>query len=246
MAAPTGPPYLRGMTIDDRVDALPWPDLEASLWERGYAHAHALLTADECAALAASYETAAFRSRVDMARHRFGEGEYQYFADPLPPLVAELRERLYPRLAPVANAWSEALGGAERFPESQGALRARCREAGQTKPTPLLLRYGAGGYNCLHQDLYGDVAFPLQAMIPLSRPGADHTGGELVFVEQRPRAQSAAEVLAPGQGDLVLFTTRARPARGPRGWHRVQMRHGVSRIRSGARMALGVIFHDAR
>ena len=234
------------MTIDERVDGLGWPDLEASLWDRGYGHAHALLTADECADLSASYETAAFRSRVDMARHRFGEGEYQYFADPLPPLVARLRERLYRRLAPLANAWAEALGEDERFPESLDALRERCRAAGQARPTPLLLRYGAGGYNCLHQDLYGAVAFPLQAMVPLSRAGTDHTGGELVLVEQRPRAQSAALVVAPGQGDLVVFTTRTRPARGPRGWHRVQMRHGVSRVHSGVRTALGVIFHDAR
>lgn len=234
------------MRIDGRVDALDWGRIEASLWARGYAQAPSLLESDECAALASSYETPVFRSRVDMARHRFGQGEYQYFADPLPPLVAELREGLYRHLAPIANAWAEALGGGDRFPKSLDVLRARCREAGQTKPTPLLLRYGAGGYNCLHQDLYGDVAFPLQAMVPLSRPGVDHTGGELVFVERRPRAQSAAEVLAPGQGDLVVFTTRSRPARGARGWHRVQMRHGVSRIRSGARMALGVIFHDAR
>jgi uncharacterized protein len=234
------------MTIEGRLDALDWRRLETSLWERGYAQASSFLTPDECGALEASYETPVFRSRVDMARHRFGEGEYQYFADPLPPLVAELRERLYPRLAPVANAWAEALGGDERFPEALAALRALCRAAGQARPTPLLLRYGANGYNCLHQDLYGDVAFPLQAMVPLSRPGVDHTGGELVFVEQRPRAQSAAEVLTPGQGDLVVFTTRSRPARGPRGWHRVQMRHGVSRVRTGARMALGVIFHDAR
>ena len=234
------------MTIDARVDALPWADLEASLWERGYAHARALLAAEECAELAASYETASFRSRIDMARHRFGAGEYKYFSDPLPPLVARLRERLYPRLAPLANAWAAVLGEDERFPVSHEALRERCRAAGQARPTPLLLRYGAGGYNCLHQDLYGDVAFPLQAMILLSRPGTDHTGGELVLVEQRPRAQSAALVVAPGQGDLVVFATRTRPARGPRGWHRVQMRHGVSRVHSGVRMALGVIFHDAR
>jgi hypothetical protein len=234
------------MTIDARVDALDWTALEAALWERGYAHEPSFLTAEECRALAASYETAAFRSRVEMARHRFGEGEYRYFADPLPPLVASLRERLYPRLARVANAWAEALGDAQRFPPSLAELRERCRAAGQTQPTPLLLRYGAGGYNCLHQDLYGDVAFPLQAVFPLSRPGVDHTGGELVLVEQRPRAQSAAEVLSPGQGDLVLFTTRVRPARGRHGYHRVQMRHGVSRVRTGSRTALGVIFHDAR
>ncbi|MET0556507.1 MAG: 2OG-Fe(II) oxygenase [Vicinamibacteria bacterium] len=234
------------MTIAARVDGLDWLALQASLWERGYAQAPAFLDADECAALVASYETAAFRSRVDMGRHRFGEGEYKYLADPLPPLVGSLREHLYPPLARVANAWAEALGDVERFPPSQEELRARCRAAGQTRPTPLLLRYGPGGYNCLHQDLYGGVAFPLQAIFPLCRPGLDHTGGELVLVEQRPRAQSAAEVLSPGRGDLVVFTTRVRPARGRHGWHRVQMRHGVSRVRSGSRLALGVIFHDAR
>jgi uncharacterized protein len=234
------------MTIEARVDALDWPALEDALWERGYAHAASFLAADECGALAASYETAAFRSRVEMGRHRFGEGEYKYFADPLPELVAALRNRLYPPLARVANAWAEALGDDERFPPSHEELRARCRAAGQTRPTPLLLRYGRGGYNCLHQDLYGDLAFPLQAMFPLGRPGVDYTGGELVLVEQRPRAQSAAEVLSPGQGDLVVFTTRVRPARGRHGYHRVQMRHGVSRVRTGARTALGVIFHDAR
>jgi hypothetical protein len=234
------------MTIEARVDALDWPALAASLWERGYAHQPTFLAADECGELAASYDTAAFRSRVDMGRHRFGEGEYKYFADPLPALVAALRDRLYPRLVPVANAWAEALGDEERFPPSLGELRARCRAAGPSRPTPLLLRYAAGGYNCLHQDLYGELTFPLQAVFPLDRPGVDYTGGELVFVEQRPRAQSAAEVLSPGQGDLVVFTTRVRPARGRHGHHRVQMRHGVSRVRTGARTALGLIFHDAR
>jgi hypothetical protein len=234
------------MTISARVDALDWTAVTAALWDRGHAHVPSFLTPDECRSLAASYDTAAFRSRVDMARHGFGEGEYKYFDDPLPPLVEDLRALLYPPLARVANAWAEALGEAERFPTTLAGLRQRCRRAGQERPTPLLLRYAPGGYNCLHQDLYGAVAFPLQALFPLSRPGVDHTGGELVLVEQRPRAQSAAEVLAPGQGDLVVFTTRARPARGRRGVHRVQMRHGVSRVRTGARMALGVIFHDAR
>jgi hypothetical protein len=235
------------MTIADRVAALPWADLERSLGERGYAWSPGFLGASECGGVAALYgDATAFRSRVEMARHRFGEGEYKYFASPLPALVAELRRALYPPLARVANRWAEALGSAERFPDTLEGLLERCAGAGQSRPTPLVLRYGEGGYNCLHQDVYGDVTFPLQALVPLSRPGVDFTGGEFLLVEQRPRAQSAAEVLTPAQGDLVLFTTRTRPARGSRGFHRVSVRHGLSRVRSGERYALGVIFHDAR
>jgi uncharacterized protein len=235
------------MTIEARVAALPWADLERSLWERGYAWHPGFLGETECAGVAARYaDDSAFRSRVEMSRHRFGEGEYKYFAAPLPPLVAELRRALYPPLALVANRWAEALGVGQRFPASLEELLRRCAEAGQTRPTPLVLRYREGGYNCLHQDVYGEVTFPLQALVPLSRPGVDFTGGEFLLVEQRPRAQSAGEVLTPGQGDLVLFTTRTRPARGARGFHRVNVRHGLSRVRSGERYALGVIFHDAR
>ncbi len=235
------------VTIDERVAALAWPEIERSLWERGYAWTPDFLAGSECAAVAALYDDpSAFRSRVEMARHRFGEGEYKYFAAPLPSLVADLRRALYPPLARVANRWAEALGSAERFPESHEALLERCATAGQARPTPLVLRYREGGYNCLHQDVYGDVTFPLQALVPLSRPGVDFTGGEFLLVEQRPRAQSAAEVLTPEQGDLVLFTTRTRPARGARGFHRVNVRHGLSRVRSGERYALGVIFHDSR
>ena len=235
------------MTIDERVEALPWPELERSLWERGYAWSPGFLSDSECAGVAALYgDAAAFRSRVEMARHRFGEGEYKYFASPLPALVAGLRRALSPPLARVANRWAEALAVPERFPATLDGLLERCREAGQTRPTPLVLRYAEGGYNCLHQDVYGDVTFPLQALMPLSRPGVDFTGGEFLLVEQRPRAQSAAEVLTPARGDLVLFTTRTRPARGARGFHRVNVRHGLSRVRSGERYALGVIFHDAR
>jgi uncharacterized protein len=235
------------MTIDDRVAALPWAEIERSLWERGYAWSPGFLSAPECHGVAELYgDPAAFRSRVEMARHRFGEGEYKYFGSPLPPLVADLRAALYPPLALVANRWAEALGAPERFPGSLEGILRSCASAGQTRPTPLVLRYVEGGYNCLHQDVYGDVTFPLQALVPLSRPGVDFTGGEFLLVEQRPRAQSAAEVLTPEQGDLVLFTTRARPARGARGFHRVNVRHGLSRVRSGERYALGVIFHDAR
>ena len=180
-----------------------------------------------------------------MARHRFGEGVYKYFAHPLPEPVAALRAHLYPPLARVANAWHEALGVADRFPATHAEFLARCAVAGQTRPTPLLLRYEAGGYNCLHQDLYGAVAFPLQVLCFLDRPGVDYEGGEFVLVEQRPRAQSAASVVGGRQGALVVFTTRTRPVAGARGHYRVNVRHGVSPVRAGVRRTLGVIFHDA-
>jgi hypothetical protein len=181
-----------------------------------------------------------------MARHRFGEGDYQYLAAPLPPVVQALRVHAYPPLAAVANRWNEALGVPDRYPPTLEAFLTRCRAQGQTKPTPLLLHYEAGGYNCLHQDLYGEVAFPLQLVCFLSRPGVDYSGGEFLLVEQRPRAQSAAEVVTGVQGGLVFFTTRTRPVRGGRGHYRVNVRHGVARIRSGTRYTLGVIFHDAK
>ena len=233
--------------LPDRLDRLPWTEIEGHLWERGYAHAPALLDPAECRELAALYDDdTLFRSRVDMGRHRFGEGEYKYFAAPLPAPVQQMRTHAYPPLAAVANRWMEALGSAERFPPSHEELQRQCAARGQTRPTPLLLRYAAGGYNCLHQDVYGELTFPLQLAVFLSRPGVDYTGGEFVLVEQRPRAQSAAEVIVPAQGDLVVFTTRYRPAAGRRGHHRVAVRHGVSRLRSGERYTLGVIFHDAR
>ncbi len=235
------------MTVAERVAALDWATLETSLWDSGYAKTPVILTADECAALVALYlDDSRFRSRVDMARHRFGIGDYKYFAAPLPPLVAELRQHFYPPLAAVANRWEQALGSRRRYPEDLAGLLAHCRRAGQTKPTPLLLHYKAGGYNCLHQDLYGDVAFPLQLTGFLSRPGMDYEGGEFLLVEQRPRVQSRGEAIVTRQGEIVVFTTRHRPAAGARGYHRVTMRHGVSRIRAGTRYTLGVIFHDAR
>ena len=220
--------------------------LAASLDARGYATTGPLLEAAECAALVDLYgEETRFRSRVDMARFRFGEGEYKYFAAPLPEPVAILREALYALLAPVANRWAERLGSRERFPADLAGLARLCARHGQTRPTPLLLRYGKGGYNCLHQDLYGKTAFPLQLTVLLSDPAADFTGGEFVLVEQRPRAQSAAHVVPLTRGEAVIFTTRYRPARGARGWYRVALRHGVSEIRAGERYTLGVIFHDA-
>jgi hypothetical protein len=233
--------------IKDRLLSLDWRAIEASLWERGYARAGPLLAPAECAELIALYaDDSRFRSRVDMARYRFGVGEYKYFARPLPPLVQALREGAYPPLAAIANRWEAALGAATRHPPDLASLLARCRRRGQDKPTPLLLRYEAGGYNCLHQDLYGDVVFPLQLTGFLSRRGADYTGGEFLLVEQRPRAQSRGEAIATDQGEIVIFTTRWRPVQGARGYHRAAMRHGVSRILAGSRYTLGVIFHDAK
>jgi len=233
--------------INERLRSLDWGAIEASLWERGYAKAGSLFASAECAELIALYaDDSRFRSRVDMARYRFGVGEYKYFAHPLPPLVQALRESAYPPLAAIANRWEAALGGATRHPTDLASLLARCRRHGQDKPTPLLLRYEAGGYNCLHQDLYGDVVFPLQLTGFLSRRGADYTGGDFLLVEQRPRAQSRGEAIATDQGEIVIFTTRFRPAQGARGCYRATVRHGVSRILTGSRYTLGVIFHDAK
>jgi len=232
--------------LDARLAALDWAALERVVTDVGHAVTPPLLAADACREAARLWdEPDRFRSRVDMARYRFGEGEYRYFADPLPPVVARLREALYPRLAPIASRWTAALGGRERFPPTLAGLRALCARHGQRRPTPLLLRYETGGYNCLHQDLYGAVAFPLQATVLLSEPGADFTGGEFLLVEQRPRAQSRGDVVPLRQGEAVIFATRHRPAQGARGAYRVTMRHGVSRLRSGTRMTLGIIFHDA-
>jgi hypothetical protein len=233
--------------MKDRFTTLNWQSLTRSLWERGYAKTPPVLTSEECRALIALYQDEArFRSRIHMERYRFGVGEYKYFAHPLPPLVQELRAAFYPPLAAVANEWMQALRAPERFPMTLNEFLARCHALGQNRPTPLLLRYEAGGYNCLHQDLYGDVVFPLQLTCFLSRPEHDYTGGEFLLVEQQPRAQSRGEALLPQQGEIIIFTTRFRPAKGKRGYYRAQMRHGVSRITSGLRYTLGVIFHDAK
>ncbi|HEY8370860.1 MAG TPA: 2OG-Fe(II) oxygenase [Thermodesulfobacteriota bacterium] len=233
------------MRIEERLAAYDWAAVERSLAERGYARLPGLLTPDECAGVAALYgEADRFRSRIDMARYRFGVGEYGYFALPLPPIVQALRTHAYPPLAAVANRWMAALGARERFPGDLETFLARCHARGQRKPTPLLLRYEAGGYNCLHQDLYGDVAFPLQIAIVLSRRDVDYEGGEFLLVEQRPRAQSRGEAIAADQGEGIVFTTRYRPVRGGRGVYRVNVRHGVSTIRRGVRFTLGIIFHD--
>jgi hypothetical protein len=214
--------------------------------ERGFALIPNLLDADECARIAELYEDAAqFRSRVVMSRHGFGRGEYQYFAYPLPPRIAELRARLYPALAPIANGWYEQMGLEPRFPATHAEFLQRCHQAGQKRPTPLLLRYGAGDFNCLHQDLYGQHVFPLQMAVLLSRPAEEFTGGEFVLTEQRPRQQSRVEVVPLERGDAVIFAVNERPVRGSRGFYRVKMRHGVSRIGSGQRHTLGIILHDA-
>jgi uncharacterized protein len=235
------------MDIHARIERLDWSGIERSLWEWGYARTPSVLTPDECAELIRLYpDDARFRSRIDMARYRFGIGDYKYFAAPLPPLVEALRVYTYPPLAAVANRWMEALRARERYPSDLASFLARCHQRGQTKPTPLLLHYEAGGYNCLHQDLYGELAFPLQLTCFLSQRELDYTGGEFLLVEQRPRAQSRGEAIAPDQGQIVIFATAARPVRGARGYHRAIMRHGVSRLLHGSRYTLGIIFHDAR
>ncbi|MGX9733105.1 2OG-Fe(II) oxygenase [Janthinobacterium aestuarii] len=226
--------------------ALDWRQIEDELNAHGCAVVPGLLDPSQCAPLAAQYDDASrFRSKVVMQRHGFGQGEYQYWAHPLPDVVAALRTSLYSPLAAIANRWHAALGIETRFPSSHADFLARCHAAGQTRPTPLLLRYREGDYNCLHQDLYGEHVFPLQLAVLLSRPQDDFTGGEFVLTEQRPRMQSRAEVVPLAQGDAVVFPVALRPVNGTRGTYRVNMRHGVSRLRSGLRHTLGIIFHDA-
>jgi uncharacterized protein len=236
----------RTTDIATRIGALDWSDIEMQLDHVGSAIAPGLLTPEECAALAARYDDeATFRSRVVMERYGFGRGEYKYFAYPLPDAIAALRESAYPHLAPIANRWNDVLGIETRYPREHAAFVDRCHRAGQTRPTPLLLRYVPGDYNCLHQDLYGEHVFPIQMAVLLSAPSRDFTGGEFVMTEQRPRMQSRAEVVPLAQGDAVFFAVHHRPVQGTRGPYRVNMRHGVSRLRSGRRHMLGVIFHDA-
>jgi hypothetical protein len=228
------------------IAAFDWARVGRDLDARGSAVLERLLTADECRALAGLYpDDSIFRSRIVMSRHGFGRGEYKYFSYPLPDVIQGLRTALYPRLAPVANRWNESLKIDLRYPAEHSEFLARCHAAGQIKPTPLLLQYGADDYNCLHQDLYGEHVFPLQVAILLSEPGRDFTGGEFVMTEQRPRMQSRAEVVQLRQGDAVVFAVHHRPVQGTRGVYRVNLRHGVSRIRSGHRHTLGIIFHDA-
>lgn len=238
-------PILR-TPVAAHVATIDWPTAAASLDQAGWAVLPGLLSSADCDGVAALYgDERPFRSHVQMARHGFGRGEYRYFAYPLPPLVAQLRAALYPRLAPIANRWHERMGRGARFPADHDDYLARCHAAGQARPTPLLLQYGPGDYNCLHRDLYGAEVFPLQVAVLLSAPGDDFIGGEFVLTEQRPRMQSRAAVVPLGKGDAAVFAVNERPVAGSRGDYRVAMRHGVSEVRSGRRHTLGVIFHDA-
>jgi uncharacterized protein len=233
-------------TIAERMSSIAWERVESDLNEYGGAVLEQLLTPDECESVTAMYQDdAAFRSRVVMARHGFGRGEYKYFRYPLPKLVEDVRTHLYPRLAPIANRWNEALRSEVRYPAKHAEFLERCHGAGQRRPTPLLLQYGEGDYNCLHQDLYGEHVFPIQVAVLLSEPGLDFRGGDFVLAEQRPRMQSRVEVVPLWQGDAVAFAVHHRPVQGARGTYRVNLRHGVSRIRHGHRRTLGIIFHDA-
>jgi uncharacterized protein len=230
------------------LGTIDWNKVLSQLDERGFAFLTDALPKKTCEAIAADYNDAEqFRSRIDMARYNFGRGEYKYFKYPLPPIVQQLRETMYPHLAPLANEWLDRLGGKEpRFPKQLSDFTRQCHRAGQKRPTPLMLKYGPGDYNCLHRDLYGDIFFPFQATFFLSRSGKDFTGGEFVLSEQQPRRQSRIEVLSPNQGDAVIFSVDHRPIRGARGYYRAHLRHGVSTVRSGSRYTLGIIFHDAK
>lgn len=231
--------------VAQRVTELPWDELHDQLDAYGFAQTPALLSERECQDLAGLYDTGTFRSVVNMGRVRFGEGEYKYFGHPLPETVATLRAAFYPPLAGAANRWAGYLGEAQAYPDELDEFLARCHAAGQTRPTPLIFRYGPGDWNALHQDLYGEVAFPFQIVTVLNRPGVDFEGGQFVLVEQRPRAQSRPHVCTLRQGAFLIFTTARRPVRGKRGYHRAAMRHGVSTLTAGHRTTLGIIFHDA-
>lgn len=236
-----------GLSAEARVSAYDWQAVAGELDGFGCAVLPKLLTPEECHAIAALYpDERHFRSHIVMARHGFGKGEYRYFKYPLPDLLGGLRAALYPRLADVANAWNRRMGIDERYPDDHASFLRQCRDVGQTRPTPLLLQYVPGDFNCLHQDLYGDLAFPIQVAILLSEPGRDFTGGEFALTEQRPRMQSRVEIVPLRQGDAVAFAVHNRPVQGTKGNYRVNLRHGVSRVRSGLRHTVGIIFHDAR
>jgi hypothetical protein len=234
------------MEIIDRIEQLDWAEIESNLNQYGFSKAGPLLTPAECQVVIELYkQPRRFRSRIEMSRFNFGVGEYQYFANPLPLIVSDLRTNLYPLLAAIANRWMQAMESEQRFPDLHDQYIKLCRNAGQTKPTPLLLYYEEGGYNCLHQDLYGELSFPLQAAFVLSKRDVDYKGGEFLLLEQRPRAQSRGEAITIEQGEMLIFPNNYRPVKGTRGNYRVNMRHGVSRIHSGTRYSLGIIFHDA-
>lgn len=233
--------------IEDRVARCNWERIESELQQNGCAVLGRILTKSECSEVVGMYDSdSAFRSRVIMARHGFGKGEYKYFKYPLPPMISRLRSDLYPHLARIANVWERSLRGQREFPSNHDAYLRQCHKAGQNLPTPLILKYAEGDYNCLHRDLYGEMVFPLQVTVLLSTAGIDFTGGDFVLVEQRPRMQSRVEVVPLQQGEAVVFAVNQRPVTGSRGTYRVAMRHGVSRVRSGQRFTLGVIFHDAK
>jgi hypothetical protein len=234
-------------SMTNRIARLDWQELARHLDEQGFAVTEPVLDAHECLALSELFDGDRFRSTIDMARHRFGDGRYRYFAHPLPGLIEGARVAFYAQLAPIANRWADLLSGDNpTFPATHELLLQRCRDAGQARPTPLMLRYGAGDWNALHQDLYGEVYFPFQVLTVLSDPDTDYAGGEFVLMEQRPRAQSRAHVLRPPRGAFVIFPTRERPNKGKHGYHRVGLRHGVSTVTAGTRTALGIIFHDAQ
>lgn len=247
MTGPVFPfPASAALSAEARIAGYDWQAITGELDGFGCAVLPGLLSTDECGAIAALYpDESRFRSRVVMARHGFGKGEYRYFSYPLPDLIGGLRTAIYPRLAGLADRWNARMGIDQRYPADHAAYLARCREAGQARPTPLLLQYGPGDYNCLHQDLYGELVFPIQVAILLSEPGEDFTGGEFVLTEQRPRMQSRAEIVPLRRGDAVAFAVHNRPVQGTRGTYRVNLRHGVSRLRSGRRHTVGIIFHDA-
>ena len=236
------------MHSSELMEKLDWTALEESLWARGYAVTPLLLTPEQCSGLIGLYgDEQRFRAHIVMERYRFGVGDYKYFENPLPELIADLRTSAYPHLAGIANRWSQALGeGDAPYPLEHAAFLKTCHKAGQKRPTPLMLRYETGGYNCLHQDIYGEVSFPMQMVYLLGQQGRDWEGGEFILVEQRPRAQSRAEVVLADQGQAIIFTTRFRPVKGARGCYRVNLKHGVSRVKSGTRNTLGIIFHDAK
>jgi uncharacterized protein len=235
------------MTIQKRLNEIEWDKVAASLTADGFAQLPQLISREQCRKLSDLYQRAdQFRSRIDMAKFRFGRGEYQYFRYPLPPIVEELRQSLYLRLRDVASEWAGLLHSGRAFPPTLNELLELCRQKGQSRPTPLLLRYGPGDFNCLHQDIYGDIAFPFQAVFFLSEPGTDYQGGEFLLIQQAPRSQTMGRSLTLHQGEALIITTRHRPAQGKRGWYKVAVRHGVSPVTAGSRYTLGVIFHDAR
>ena len=233
-------------TVTDRIGSLPWPALQQELHDRGFVAIPHVLTAAECDQLVQAYNAdATYRKTISMERYRFGSGEYKYYQYPLPDLITRLRESVYPFIAPVANQWMQELGINIRYPLTHAEMKQISHEHGQTKPTVLILQYGPGGFNTLHQDLYGEIFFPMQLVFMLDQAGKDYTGGEFVLTEQIPRAQSKANVLTPGKGDMLIFTTNFRPVKGTKGFYRVNMKHGVSPVHSGHRHSMGIIFHDA-